>query len=309
MEFKHLPVMPKEALEGLNVRPGGIYVDATLGGGGHTSGILEKLGDGILIAFDLDENALKNARARFPGESRLRLVNDNFKNMPYVLDEMGIGAIDGVIFDLGISSPQIDDPKRGFSYMHDAALDMRMDTNQSLDAYKVVNEYSMDELIKIFREYGEERAAYSIAKDIVDSRRIKPIETTFALVKIIERHYPKNPAHRSGHPAKRVFQALRIEVNGELTGLAEAVESAALRLKKGGRIAVITFHSLEDRIVKNVFKELEKDCVCPPNIPVCVCGKRKEIEILTKKPLVAGEDELAFNPRAASAKLRIAERV
>ena len=309
MEFKHLPVMPKEALEGLNVRPGGIYVDATLGGGGHTSGILEKLGDGILIAFDLDENALKNARARFPGESRLRLVNDNFKNMPYVLDEMGIGAIDGVIFDLGISSPQIDDPKRGFSYMHDAALDMRMDTNQSLDAYKVVNEYSMDELIKIFREYGEERAAYSIAKDIVDSRRIKPIETTFKLVKIIERHYPKNPAHRSGHPAKRVFQALRIEVNGELTGLAEAVESAALRLKKGGRIAVITFHSLEDRIVKNVFKELEKDCICPPNIPVCVCGKRKEIEILTKKPLVAGEDELAFNPRAASAKLRIAERV
>ena len=309
MEFKHVPVMPKEALEGLNVRPGGIYVDATLGGGGHTSGILEKLGDGILIAFDLDENALKNARARFPGESRLRLVNDNFKNMPYVLDEMGIGAIDGVIFDLGISSPQIDDPKRGFSYMHDAALDMRMDTNQSLDAYKVVNEYSMDELIKIFREYGEERAAYSIAKDIVDSRRIKPIETTFELVKIIKRHYPKNPAHRSGHPAKRVFQALRIEVNGELTGLAEAVESAALRLKKGGRIAVITFHSLEDRIVKNVFKELEKDCICPPNIPVCVCGKRKEIEILTKKPLVAGEDELAFNPRAASAKLRIAERV
>lgn len=309
MEFKHLPVMPKEALEGLNVRPGGIYVDATLGGGGHTSGILEKLGDGILIAFDLDENALKNARARFPGESRLRLVNDNFKNMPYVLDEMGIGAIDGVIFDLGISSPQIDDPKRGFSYMHDAALDMRMDTNQSLDAYKVVNEYSMDELIKIFREYGEERAAYSIAKDIVDGRRIKPIETTFELVKIIERHYPKNPAHRSGHPAKRVFQALRIEVNGELSGLAEAVESAALRLKKGGRIAVITFHSLEDRIVKNVFKELEKDCVCPPNIPVCVCGKRKEIEILTKKPLVAGEDELASNPRAASAKLRIAERV
>ena len=309
MEFKHLPVMPKEALEGLNVRPGGIYVDATLGGGGHTSGILEKLGDGILIAFDLDENALKNARARFPGESRLRLVNDNFKNMPYVLDEMGIGAIDGVIFDLGISSPQIDDPKRGFSYMHDAALDMRMDTNQSLDAYKVVNEYSMDELIKIFREYGEERAAYSIAKDIVDSRRIKPIETTFELVKIIKRHYPKNPAHRSGHPAKRVFQALRIEVNGELTGLAEAVESAALRLKKGGRIAVITFHSLEDRIVKNVFKELEKDCICPPNIPVCVCGKRKEIEILTKKPLVAGEDELASNPRAASAKLRIAERV
>ena len=309
MEFKHVPVMPKEALEGLNVRPGGIYVDATLGGGGHTSGILEKLGDGILIAFDLDENALKNARARFPGESRLRLVNDNFKNMPYVLDEMGIGAIDGVIFDLGISSPQIDDPKRGFSYMHDAALDMRMDTNQSLDAYKVVNEYSMDELIKIFREYGEERAAYSIAKDIVVSRRIKPIVSSFELVKIIDRHYPKNPAHRSGHPAKRVFQALRIEVNGELTGLAEAVESAALRLKKGGRIAVITFHSLEDRIVKNVFKELEKDCVCPPNIPVCVCGKRKEIEILTKKPLVAGEDELAFNPRAASAKLRIAERV
>lgn len=309
MEFKHIPVMPEEAVEGLNVRPGGIYVDATLGGGGHTSMILDRLGDGKLIAFDLDEKALENAAARFPGEKRLQLVNDNFKNMPTVLDEYGIGEIDGVIFDLGISSPQIDNPERGFSYMHDAPLDMRMDTSAALDAYAVVNGYGLEKLIRIFREYGEEKAAYSIAKDIVESRKAKPIERTSELVKIIERHYPRDPRYRSGHPAKRVFQALRIEVNGELSGLSEAIEAAALRLKKGGRIAVITFHSLEDRIVKNVFRELEKDCVCPKNIPVCVCGKRKDIEILTKKPLVAGAEELKANPRAASAKLRIAERV
>ena len=309
MEFNHIPVMLSEAVEGLSVKPGGVYVDATLGGGGHSAKILSELGEGRLIAFDLDEWALNNARERFAGEERITLVNDNFKRIPEVLTDMGIDKIDGAIFDLGISSPQIDTPERGFSYMHDAPLDMRMDLNATKNAYDVVNGYSEEALTGVFREYGEEKAAYRIAEDIVRTRKVKPIESTFELVKIIERHYPANPRKRSGHPAKRVFQALRIEVNDELDGLSEAIERTTLRLKPGGRIAVITFHSLEDRIVKNVFKELEKDCTCPKNFPVCVCGKRKEIEVLTKKPITAGEEELTKNPRAASAKLRIAERV
>ena len=301
--------MLSEAVEGLSVKPGGVYVDATLGGGGHSAKILSELGEGRLIAFDLDEWALNNARERFAGEERITLVNDNFKRIPEVLTDMGIDKIDGAIFDLGISSPQIDTPERGFSYMHDAPLDMRMDLNATKNAYDVVNGYSEEALTGVFREYGEEKAAYRIAEDIVRTRKVKPIESTFELVKIVERHYPANPRKRSGHPAKRVFQALRIEVNDELDGLSEAIEKTTLRLKPGGRIAVITFHSLEDRIVKNVFKELEKDCTCPKNFPVCVCGKRKEIEVLTKKPITAGEEELTKNPRAASAKLRIAERV
>lgn len=309
MEFNHIPVMLSEAVDGLSVKPGGVYVDATLGGGGHSAKILSELGEGRLIAFDLDEWALNNARERFAGEERITLVNDNFKRIPEVLTDMGIDKIDGAIFDLGISSPQIDTPERGFSYMHDAPLDMRMDLNATKNAYDVVNGYSEEALTGVFREYGEEKAAYRIAEDIVRTRKVKPIESTFELVKIIERHYPANPRKRSGHPAKRVFQALRIEVNDELDGLSEAIEKATLRLKPGGRIAVITFHSLEDRIVKNVFKELEKDCTCPKNFPVCVCGKRKEIEVLTKKPITAGEEELTKNPRAQSAKLRIAERV
>ena len=309
MEFNHIPVMLSEAVEGLSVKPGGVYVDATLGGGGHSAKILSELGEGRLIAFDLDEWALNNARKRFAGEERITLVNDNFKRIPEVLTDMGIDKIDGAIFDLGISSPQIDTPERGFSYMHDAPLDMRMDLNATKNAYDVVNGYSEEALTGVFREYGEEKAAYRIAEDIVRTRKVKPIESTFELVKIIERHYPANPRKRSGHPAKRVFQALRIEVNDELDGLSQAIEKTTLRLKPGGRIAVITFHSLEDRIVKNVFKELEKDCTCPKNFPVCVCGKRKEIEVLTKKPITAGEEELIKNPRAASAKLRIAERV
>ena len=309
MEFNHIPVMLSEAVEGLSVKSGGVYVDATLGGGGHSAKILSELGEGRLIAFDLDEWALNNARKRFAGEERITLVNDNFKRIPEVLTDMGIDKIDGAIFDLGISSPQIDTPERGFSYMHDAPLDMRMDLNATKNAYDVVNGYSEEALTGVFREYGEEKAAYRIAEDIVRTRKVKPIESTFELVKIIERHYPANPRKRSGHPAKRVFQALRIEVNDELDGLSQAIEKTTLRLKSGGRIAVITFHSLEDRIVKNVFKELEKDCTCPKNFPVCVCGKRKEIEVLTKKPITAGEEELTKNPRAASAKLRIAERV
>ena len=268
--------MLSEAVEGLSVKPGGVYVDATLGGGGHSAKILSELGEGRLIAFDLDEWALNNARERFAGEERITLVNDNFKRIPEVLTDMGIDKIDGAIFDLGISSPQIDTPERGFSYMHDAPLDMRMDLNATKNAYDVVNGYSEEALTGVFREYGEEKAAYRIAEDIVRTRKVKPIESTFELVKIVERHYPANPRKRSGHPAKRVFQALRIEVNDELDGLSEAIEKTTLRLKPGGRIAVITFHSLEDRIVKNVFKELEKIAPVPKISPfACAENVRK----------------------------------
>ena len=294
MEFNHIPVMLSEAVEGLSVKPGGVYVDATLGGGGHSAKILSELGEGRLIAFDLDEWALNNARKRFAGEERITLVNDNFKRIPEVLTDMGIDKIDGAIFDLGISSPQIDTPERGFSYMHDAPLDMRMDLNATKNAYDVVNGYSEEALTGVFREYGEEKAAYRIAEDIVRIRKVKPIESTFELVKIIERHYPANPRKRSGHPAKRVFQALRIEVNRELDRISPALEEAVRVLKDGGRVAVITFHSLEDRIVKWFLKEQEKN------------GK---VRILTKHPVVASEEECKMNPPSRSAKLRVAQKV
>ena len=310
MEYKHIPVMLSECIEGLNIDPDGIYVDCTLGRAGHSEEIAKRLRRGKLVAFDLDPEAIAyGEKALEAYRDKVTFFRTDFKDLKRVLTESGYDKVNGILMDLGISSPQIDDPKRGFSYMHDAPLDMRMDTEQKLDACAVVNEYSLRELTRIFREYGEEKNAYPIAKDIVSEREKKRIETTGELVKIIERHYPASPARRSGHPAKRVFQAIRIEVNGELDGLSEAIEDGAKMLVKGGRIAIITFHSLEDRIVKNAFRELEKDCVCPKNFPVCVCGKRKEIEILTKKPITASEEELRSNPRAASAKLRIAERV
>ncbi len=310
MEYKHIPVMLSECIEGLNIDPDGIYVDCTLGRAGHSTEIAKRLRNGKLIAFDLDPEAIAYGKKSLEAYlDKVTFFRTDFKDLKRVLTESGYDKVNGILMDLGISSPQIDDPKRGFSYMHDAPLDMRMDTEQKLDACAVVNEYSLRELTRIFREYGEEKNAYPIAKDIVSEREKKRIETTGELVKIIERHYPASPARRSGHPAKRVFQAIRIEVNGELDGLSEAIEDGAKMLVKGGRIAIITFHSLEDRIVKNAFRELEKDCVCPKNFPVCVCGKRKEIEILTKKPITASEEELRSNPRAASAKLRIAERV
>ena len=292
MEYKHIPVMLSECIEGLNIDPDGIYVDCTLGRAGHSEEIAKRLRNGKLIAFDLDPEAIAYGRKSLEAyRDKVTFFRTDFKDLKRVLTESGYDKVNGILMDLGISSPQIDDPKRGFSYMHDAPLDMRMDPARK------------------FREYGEEKNAYPIAKDIVSEREKKRIETTGELVKIIERHYPASPACRSGHPAKRVFQAIRIEVNGELDGLSEAIEDGAKMLVKGGRIAIITFHSLEDRIVKNAFRELEKDCVCPKNFPVCVCGKRKEIEILTKKPITASEEELRSNPRAASAKLRIAERV
>lgn len=309
MEFRHIPVMYREVIEGLRIRPDGIYVDGTLGGAGHSEGILNRLGaQGRLIACDLDLSAIENAKVRLAEyEDKTIYLHDDYKNLIAHLDRLNIPSISGALFDLGVSSPQIDTPERGFSYMKDAPLDMRMDVTQRLTAYDVVNGYEGAELIRIFREYGEERLAPKIAAAIVRERAKAPIGTTLQLASLIERAYPKGK--QTGHPAKRVFQAIRIEVNGELEGLEAFIKAITLRLEKGGRIAVITFHSLEDRIVKNVFKELEKDCICDKRMPICTCGKRKEIEILTKKPIVASDEERQINKRSESAKLRIAERI
>lgn len=311
MEFRHIPVMYREVLEGLDVKADGIYVDCTLGGAGHASGILAKLTDnGKLIANDLDEEALENGRKVLAEYAdKVTFVHGDYKDLPAELDALGIGEIDGVLIDLGVSSPQIDNAERGFSYVKNAPLDMRMDRTQTLDARAVVNGYPKEELVRVIREYGEDKLAAKIAAAIVREREREPIETTERLAGIVEKCYPAAYRYKFGHPAKRVFQAIRIEVNGELDGLYEFIEAITLRLRKGGRIAVITFHSLEDRIVKNAFKELEKDCICDKRLPVCVCGKRQEIKILTPKPVTAGEEELKENRRAESAKLRIAERV
>lgn len=309
MEFRHIPVMYREVIEELRIRPDGIYVDGTLGGAGHSEGILNRLGaQGRLIACDLDLSAIENAKVRLAEyQGKTTYLHDDYKNLIAHLDRLNIPSISGALFDLGVSSPQIDTPERGFSYMKDAPLDMRMDVTQRLTAYDVVNGYEGAELIRIFREYGEERLAPKIAAAIVRERAKAPIETTLQLASLIERAYPKGK--QTGHPAKRVFQAIRIEVNGELEGLEAFIKAITLRLEKGGRIAVITFHSLEDRIVKNAFKELEKDCICDKRMPICTCGKRKEIEILTKKPIVASDEERQINKRSESAKLRIAERI
>lgn len=310
MEFKHISVLYDESIEGLNVNPNGIYVDGTLGGAGHSKGIVSKLTGGRLICNDLDLNAIDNAKLVLSEHlDKVTFIHDDYKNLLENLDDLGIDGIDGILLDLGVSSPQIDDPNRGFSYSKPAPLDMRMDTTQTLDAKVVVNTYKEEELAKIFFEYGEDKLSRKIARAIVREREKEPITTTDRLADIIERCYPAGYRFKHGHPAKRVFQAIRIEVNGELEGLYDFIYSVALRLKVGGRMAVITFHSLEDRIVKNAFTELEKDCICDKHLPVCVCNKRREVKILTKKPIVASEEELKNNKRAESAKLRIVERV
>ena len=310
MEFKHVSVMYNECIEGLNINPEGIYVDGTLGGAGHSKGILNRLTTGRLICNDLDTNAIENAKVVLKEQlEKVTFLHDDYKNLIYNLDEMGIDKVDGILLDLGVSSPQIDDPNRGFSYSKPAPLDMRMDTEQELDAKAVINGYSEEELAKIFFEYGEDKLSRKIARAIVREREKEEITTTDRLADIIERCYPAGYRFKHGHPAKRVFQAVRIEVNGELEGLYDFIYNVALRLKVGGRMAVITFHSLEDRIVKNAFNELEKDCICDKRLPVCVCNKRQEVKIITKKPLVATQEELLNNKRAESAKLRIIERV
>lgn len=311
MEFLHKPVMLDECIGALDVKPDGIYVDGTVGGGGHSYEIAARLTEGgRLFDFDKDEEALAAAKRKLePFADRITFVHDDFKNACAALDAAGVGEIDGVLLDLGVSSYQLDNAERGFSYVKDAPLDMRMDRGQRVSAYDVVNGYSAQELAKIFRDYGEEKLASKIAARIVKERASAPVQTTGRLAEIVESCYPPETRWKFGHPAKRVFQAIRIEVNGELDGLEESVTLLARRLKKGGRIAVITFHSLEDRAVKNAFRQMSLSCTCPPDFPVCVCGKVSEVKILTNKPVTASDDELKENPRAESAKLRVAERI
>ena len=310
MEFAHIPVMLNEVLDGLAIKSDGIYVDGTVGGAGHSSEIAKRLTSGRLIAFDKDEDALMASAERLaPYKDKVTFVHDDYKNMIHDLDALGVGEVDGILLDLGVSSYQLDNVERGFSYTKDAPLDMRMDRSQYLTAFNVVNEYSVNELTKVLWDYGEERLARRIAENIAEARDKETISTTLQLAKIVEMSYPAKTRWKFGNPCKRTFQAIRIEVNGELRELEKALTEMARRLKKGGRMAVITFHSLEDRITKNVFKELNLACTCPPDFPVCVCGKVQEVELVNKKPITASEEELKFNPRAESAKLRIVEKL
>lgn len=309
-QFAHVPVMPGEVTEGLNIKENGIYLDCTLGGGGHSELILKKLTTGRLIAIDKDEEALAFAKSRLSEYSdKITFVHSDFKRADEVLDDLNIDRIDGVLMDLGVSSYQLDAAERGFSYRFDAPLDMRMDKTQFLTAFNVVNEYNELDIADILFRYGEERYARKIAANIIRYRQQQSIRTTGQLAEIVEKSYPPKERFKGGNPCKRTFQAIRIEVNGELRELDEIIGKLAERLNKGGRICVITFHSLEDRIVKREFQYLEAKCICPPKQPVCTCNKVQTVKIITKKPLTASEEELAVNPRAQSAKLRVAERV
>ncbi|MBB1078533.1 16S rRNA (cytosine(1402)-N(4))-methyltransferase RsmH [Limosilactobacillus sp. STM2_1] len=312
-EFKHVTVLLKEAVAGLNVQSTGTYVDATLGGGGHTQAILKQLAGGHLYSFDQDQTAIeynkKNLKSAI-NQQRLTLIEDNFRNLRTALSDHHISRVDGVLYDLGVSSPQFDDAKRGFSYQHDAPLDMRMNQEQSLSAMEVVNEWSYDRLVKILYRYGEERFAKQIARKIERQREIKPIKTTFELVDVIKSAIPAAARRHGGHPAKKSFQAIRVAVNDELGALEESLEQALDMLNVGGRISVITFQSLEDRLVKTMFREktsISDDI--PQGLPVIPTGMEPDFKLINKKPIVASEEELAENHRAHSAKLRIIERI
>ena len=309
VEFNHVPVLEKECIECLNIKEGGVYVDGTLGGGGHSLRILEKLnGTGTLIGIDRDKFALQSTKKRLSKFSNVIYVWDRHENIREIIEKNKIDGIDGMLLDLGVSSYQLDEPKRGFSYMHDAPLDMRMNEEDSLTAYDVVNNYSEKELEKIFYEYGEEKYSRIIARNIVEKRSDKKIETTFELVEVIKSAVPKKALNEKQHPAKRVFQAIRIEVNKELIELAQAIKDIIMLLKPNGRLLVISFHSLEDRIVKKTFEDMEGRCTCPPDFPKCICGYKSYGKIITKKPIVASEKEIKENPRARSAKLRVFEK-
>ena len=309
MEFKHRSVLLEETIEGLRIRPEGTYVDGTLGGGGHSYHILERLNDqGRLIGIDQDGAAVAAAGKRLEGFKNVTIVRDNYCNIQRVLGELGIKKVDGILLDLGVSSYQLDTPERGFSYMSDAPLDMRMDDRGAMTAADIVNSYSRSDLARIIRVYGEEKFADSIAKHITAAREGGPIKTTGELVEIIKASIPMKIQKTMGHPAKQTFQAIRIELNNELKVLTDTLDTMIDLLSPGGRLAVITFHSLEDRIVKNTFKNAQDPCICPPNIPVCACGKKPKGRIVTKKPIVPAEEELAVNPRAKSSKLRIFEK-
>lgn len=309
MEYTHKPVLLDACIQALNIRPDGIYVDGTLGRAGHSMEIARRLTTGRLICIDRDQAAIDAARVRLaPWLDRVTLVRSNFSELGEILSGAGVSGADGMLFDLGVSSPQLDDASRGFSYMQDAPLDMRMDTSAPLSAYEVVNTWSQEELRRILYEYGEERYAPAIAKAIVRARETAPVNTTLELVEIIRGAMPPAALREKQHPAKRSFQAIRIAVNGELDALPPMLEAAVDGLNPGGRLAVITFHSLEDRIVKRTLADLAKGCICPPEFPVCVCGRKPKVRLVNRKPITADGAELADNPRARSAKLRVAEK-
>lgn len=309
MEFKHVSVLLNETIDSLSIKKDGIYVDCTLGGAGHSSEILKRLSDnGRLIGIDQDEDALKAAKEKLKDYNNVTFVHDNFYNIENILENLNIDKVDGIIADLGVSSYQLDEKDRGFSYMNDAPLDMRMDRRIDFSAYNVVNEYSFEELYKVIKEYGEENFAKRIAQFIVEERSEKPIKTTGELTEVIKRAIPAKFRREGPHPSKRTFQAIRIEVNGELRILNKAIEDGINKLKSGGRMSIITFHSLEDRIVKNKFRELESPCDCPKDFPICVCGKESIVKVISRKPIEPSKEEVEENPRSRSAKLRIAEK-
>ena len=309
-EFYHVSVLLDECIQALNIKPDGIYVDGTLGGAGHSSQIAARLTTGRLIGIDRDPKALKAAGERLaPFGDRVTLVHSNFSQLDEVLDNLGIEGVDGILLDLGVSSPQLDEAERGFSYMADAPLDMRMNSEDSLTAYEVVNTWPKEELRRILYEYGEERYAPQIAAAIDRRRAQKPIETTLELVDVIRSAMPPAALREKQHPAKRSFQAIRIAVNDELGAVGRVLEVAVPKLNKKGRLAIITFHSLEDRLVKNGMAANAKGCTCPPNFPVCICGNKPKVKLISKKPIVSGSEELERNPRARSAKLRVCEKL
>lgn len=309
MIYEHKSVLLHETVDMINIKKGGIYVDATFGGGGHSRYMLSKIDDMSLYVFDQDIYAIDNGRNNFANDNRIHFINTNFVNVKSALQDMGIYEIDGIIADLGVSSYQLDTAKRGFSYMKDAPLDMRMDTSSSLTARDVVNTYSRDELKRIIRLYSEEKWADKIATIIVETREKTPINTTFELVDVIERAIPKKLRDKNKHPAKRTFQAIRIETNNELGILEKFVNDAFDMLKIGGRMSIITFHSLEDRLIKNIYKDLVGGCICPSEFPVCMCGRTEKARIITKKPIIPTDEELQENARARSAKLRVIEKI
>ena len=309
-DYGHKPVLLQECLDALDIKPDGVYVDGTLGRAGHSLEIVRRLTTGRLIALDRDETALAAARQRLAEHmERVTLIHSNFSRLGAVLDELGVDAADGMLFDLGVSSPQLDDASRGFSYKQDAPLDMRMDESAPLTARMLVNTASYEELRRILYEYGEERFAPQIAKAICAARERKPVETTLELAELIRGAMPAKALREKQHPAKRSFQAIRIAVNDELGELEPMLDAAETHLKPSGRLAVITFHSLEDRIVKQKLKDLATGCICPPEFPVCVCGRKPKMRLVTRKPVVSGDGELTENPRARSAKLRVAEKI
>jgi len=308
--MEHIPVLLRESIDGLNIKPDGIYIDGTLGRAGHTIEILKRLAGGRLLAIDRDEDAIDEARVLLSDyKDRFTLIHGNFKDIAKIMDEEGVEKVDGMLFDFGVSSPQLDNAARGFSYMQDACLDMRMDKNDSLTASEVVNNWQENELRKIFYEYGEERYSKSIARAIVKKRAAEQIDTTFKLNDTIISAIPAAARRESQHPSKRCFQALRIAVNDELSSIGSMLKTVPELLKPEGRLSVISFHSLEDRLVKRAFTSAAKGCTCPRGTPICVCGVNPTLKLITRKPVVAGKDEAERNPRARSAKLRIAERI